>query len=405
MSAAQILVVIEELGSGPFTQYCLMMRHTINHAILRIIVLCTICCFAPSQILAQNSVVVPLQSDANNSMQDQNGAWLTKLSLENWFQEAHSFTDRKYLQSYFAQVAYVPPSNTYALIAQVKSNEQGVSLYYYSLGDSAFTYSMAAQGTENFWPASTIKLTAAIAALLKAKSLGINSRAIIRFNDLGQDITASLAELCTAAIVPSSNAAYNQLMLFAGRDECNEIYIRKMLALPTTILTRRYARARDEDNLRYSPPISYKQGNIEGSIPERYASMEYPQCPREANCTTLLELSDVLLRVVLHDELPESYRINLPAQDMELLKRALLKAPTCIGEGVHVALGAGATIYNKGGRVLGDDRLEIALVSAKNGTERYIIALSVPEHPLVESQTNDLARMLITAVQHSQSGH
>ncbi|MFA5624090.1 MAG: serine hydrolase [Bradymonadales bacterium] len=323
--------------------------------------------------------------------------YIAKKRLTGWFKLVEEKADRDYLQNYFNIVGYKPPPNTYALIARVAKIKSTISLQYFSLGDTAFTYSMTDSGEQNYWPASTVKLLAAVAALIKAQQLGIDSEAQITFSDIDEDVSASLAELCTAAIVASSNPAYNQLMLFAGVDEANKT-IRQTLALPQTVLLRRYARKRPDDNLRYSPIINYNHENKSGQIAERYSKSEYPQCPREANCTNLVELADLMLRVVLHNELPPKYRLPLAAKDIDMLNNSLLKAPSCIKNAVRSTMGARSKIFNKGGKVIGDDRLEVAVLSAHKSKERYLIALSMPQHDLVEEQTNELARQLILAM-------
>ena len=105
----------------------------------------------------------------------------------------------------------------------------------------------------------------------------------------------------------------------------------------------------------------------------------------------------------MHDELPAAYRFDLAKSDINMLQRMLLKAPSCIGKGVASAMGEKTLIYNKGGKVIGDDRLEIAFVSSPDKKERYLIALSVPYHADVETDTNKLAQMLINAMQDRAS--
>ena len=62
-------------------------------------------------------------------------------------------------------------------------------------------------------------------------------------------------------------------------------------------------------------------------------------------------------------------------------------------------MGSGTVIFNKGGKVIGDDRLEVAVVSSPDKKERYLVALSMPYYEGVEKETNRLAMHLITAMQ------
>ena len=316
---------------------------------------------------------------------------------EHWFAQVREHADTTRIAAYFEKIGFTPRPHTYALIAPIYSNGGQIELEYYSYLDTAFEYSMAPDGSENYWPASTVKLAACVLALMRMQEFGVDSQATIALDDIDGHYEGTVENLCRAAIIPSDNHAYNRLMEIAGFDRINDEYLPHVLHMPRMVLQRRYLRAHPHDNLRSSPEIQFTLGDVQGSIPaSQSAGKIRPECPREANCTTLAELAEVMLRTVMHENLPDGRRLPLPQPEIDRIRAALLEAPSCIGKGVRRALGPDAKVYNKGGKVTSDDRLEVAVVT--NGDARYLIALSVPYYEGVEEETNAIAEHLIRAV-------
>ena len=327
--------------------------------------------------------------------------WFIPEISRKWYKQTTKKANRTYLKDYFNHIGYEVPKDTYALIAPLAIRDGKLMMQYYSYRNTAFVYSMTPNGVERFWPASTVKLAAAVMALLKMNEHGTNGRAVIKMTDIEGDYEDTVDKLCREAIIPSNNTAYNRLMEIAGFDEINDHYLRSVFHFPKMVLQRRYARHNPNETLRDSPEIAFKDNKTTGVIPARRSSGTIrPECPRESNCTTLAELAEVMFRVVLHDELSKERRLSLKQGDISMLHDALKKAPSCIGDGVAAAMGPEAIVYNKGGKVFADDRLEIAVVSSPDKTERYLIALSMPYYNGVEKETNLLAQYLIQAMQN-----
>ncbi|MBQ9242025.1 MAG: serine hydrolase [Proteobacteria bacterium] len=325
--------------------------------------------------------------------------WFVPEASRKWYKQTSRHANRKYLSEYFKLIGYEVPKHTYALIAPLQTRGDKLSMQYYSYLSTAFEYSMTKDGEEKYWPASTVKLAAAVMALLKLREYKAGSKSVVSFTDLEGHYEDTVEKLCRDAIIPSNNTAYNRLMEIAGFDEINDHYLREVFHFPKMVLQRRYVRHRPEDSLRDSPEIQFSDGNVNGTIPERHSSGKMrPECPRESNCTTLAELGEVMFRVVLHEELPKKRQLALPSAEINMLREALVKAPSCIGDGITAAMGPGITIYNKGGKVIGDDRLEVAVVSTPDKRERYLVALSMPYYEGVEKETNRLAMHLISAM-------
>ena len=325
--------------------------------------------------------------------------WFEPSSSKKWYKQTIKHANTTYLAEYFKLIQYPLPKHTYALIAPIKKEKNKLFIQYYSYNNSAFEYSMTPDGQENYWPASTVKLAACVMALLKMHEYGASSQAVVSYTNLEGNYNDTVEKLCRDAIIPSNNASYNRLMEIAGFDEINDHYLPEVFHFPKMILQRRYVRHHPDDSLRVSPEITFTEGEKTGTIPERRSSGKMrEECPRESNCTTLAELGEVVFRTVLHEELPVNRRLSLPNDEINRVREALRKAPSCIGEGVATIMRKSAIVYNKGGKVIGDDRLEIAVVSSPDKKERYLIALSMPYYEGVERETNRLAMYLIEAM-------
>ena len=351
---------------------------------------------APSEPALQPAKTDPEKVKALHTEAD----WFVPDSSRKWYKQTSRHANRKFLKEYFTLIGYEAPKHTYALIAPLETRNGKLSMQYYSYMSTAFEFSMTPAGEEKYWPASTVKLAAAVLALLKLREYGAGGNANVSFTDLEGQYDGPVEKLCREAIIPSNNTAYNRLMEIAGFDEINDHYLRDVFHFPKMVLQRRYVRHHPEDSLRDSPEIKVTDGSVNATIPERHSSGKMrPECPRESNCTTLAELGEVMFRVVLHEELAKNRKLPLPLSDIELLRDALKRAPSCIGDGVAAAMGSGTVIFNKGGKVIGDDRLEVAVVSSPDKKERYLVALSMPYYEGVEKETNRLAMHLITAMQ------
>jgi len=318
-------------------------------------------------------------------------------SIESWFNDVKLHTNTDYLSQSFAENHYSPGRDAYAFIAQIDVNAMGEERYrFFSYQDTAFTFSLTPDGEERFWPASTVKLTAAVMALMRAEELGVSADDRISFTDLGVETHTTLRKLVRDAIIPSDNLAYNALMLFTGLDRANDDFIRSRFNFPTMVLQRRYQRKSKDDNLRSSPAFSIDHAGTVIVVPEETSTHYFEHVPREANATTLVELAEMLRRVM------SGQMISLSVDHLSLLRSALLEAPSCIGEGVKRAV-PNAKIYNKGGKVVGDDRLEIAYITDSNDVPLFLLALSLPYSDDVEKKTQEFAWQLIHAVQRTNN--
>jgi hypothetical protein len=310
-----------------------------------------------------------------------------------WYAQAERVADRTGLAASFASQGYAPPAGTYALAVRVIPGVEQPAFAIRSWNDTAFTYSAGA-----YWPASTVKLLAAVGALRTLGGHGLTGAATVSFTDDDGSYSGSVAALYDAAISVSDNVAYNRLMEIAGFDELNDGLLVDGLGLPRIVLQRRYTHPLPTSNLRTSPAITYSEGPLNGILPARTGVGQHPECPNEGNCTTLQELLDALRRVTLHDELPPGERFPLAPADVAGLVGALEAADTAFEPGASAALGHPVTVYNKTGEVWTDDRLDHGLVVDDVTGERFLLAASMPWSATTQADLSDLAHAMLVAL-------
>ncbi|MCP4676790.1 MAG: serine hydrolase [Deltaproteobacteria bacterium] len=301
-----------------------------------------------------------------------------------WYEQAEILCDRATLAESFTKMGYKPMAGSYLVAARVLEGGDQPAFEYYSLGDTAFAHSDG-----RFWPASTIKLMAAVGALSTLSKYGLNGDAYIDLTDARSRYRGSVAGLYQNAIIHSNNLAYDRLVMIAGFDELNDSLLTPENGFPTMTLQCPYYPGVEEPSLRTSPSIIYKQRKLEGEIPARHSNREHNECPGDANCTTLFELLDGLRRVMLHDELPIKDRFPLHKKDVKRLHAHLLEAKNKLEPGVSKALGHPVRVYNKAGRVPGADQNDHALVVDEVTGARYLVALSVPDTLRSDEKTQE----------------
>jgi len=300
-----------------------------------------------------------------------------------------SRVDARRLAEAFADAGYAPPDGTHLLVAREVSGDPG-RFEWLSLGATGFSPSPG-----RFWPASTVKVAAAVAALETVGRHGLTGAAHATFVDDDGPHVGTVRALAVASVRVSSNTAYNRTVLIAGFDRLNDVLLPRW-GLLHTVLQRRYTRSTDVRHLRRSPPIELREGGRRVALPERIGEGRHPACPDDGNCTTLFDLLSVMRRVVLHFELPPGERFAIAPSDADALRLALLTSGSRMARGARAALGD-VVVYNKTGTVVGDDRLDHGLVLDLSTGRRYLLALSIPWHGTTNGDAEELARMALVA--------
>lgn len=290
---------------------------------------------------------------------------------------ADSKVDGVSLPTLLSQQGFTPPEGFKALVVVLPKR---------GTADPARAYDWHGTGDDrdDWWPASTVKLYAAVAALETAHRLGFGPRAQVTFEYPDGPVTQRLDRLVKEALIPSNNLAYDRLIEIAGFDALHRGFFTKQHGFQNTVLLRAYGgRIRDPItqsgvNL-HSPPITLSFGKKRKQLPERTGKAR-GECAKQGNCTSLAELAETLRRVMLHDELPEKERFDLGPAELELLHGAL-GATRPRGENIVDGLRAGfgperpVTLHHKAGFAL-KWMSDAVLVEETATGKRYLVALA-----------------------------
>ena len=271
-----------------------------------------------------------------------------------------------------------PPSRPVSLDADLKAKgyevPEDANLYAVRVleGPEGRIYEQFEAGggalADDFWPASSIKVLAALGALDFARSLGFTGAATIAFDDgLASQTLRSIYE---PAIRDSSNYDYDLLVRIAGLDHLNEKFLTARNGFPVTSISRSYGGLPFDE----SPAMVFEEGDRRAYVPVR-KSDRAPEC--SGNCSNLFEMAESVRRIVLHDDIPADQRFDLDATDVKALAGALLKAEGFFPPAVSKALGAGAKIWSKPGDAAELDCLDVAFIQSRTG-RRFLVAGSVP---------------------------
>ena len=162
-------------------------------------------------------------------------------------------------------------------------------------------------------PASSVKIFAAYAALVRLSELGLGPDTYVQFLDRGRG--ATVHELVTKAIVSSDNMAYNRLVQLAGHHQIHEKYLKRY---PNTELNKPYMSKEwgvfTGGNFSFASPEIVLAGTIR--LPESAARVS-KMCGGQQACSTLEDLNNFLYDVVY---LTPS---NLSDANLRLLRQAL----------------------------------------------------------------------------------
>jgi hypothetical protein len=295
-----------------------------------------------------------------------------KVSSPAWFDLAAALADRELLGAGYAKRGYEPPAGAHVLAARIVDGLDQPAFSYLSYGDTGFVNSDG-----SFWPASAVKLLAALGALHTLRRHGLTGDAVLTFEDHRGKFHKKAERLYCAALTWSSNLAYDRLLRVAGFDEINQRFLTEARGFRYAAFQRPFARGEDGPPLRESPEIRYTEGEKTGVIPARKGTSTVERCPQGDNCASLFELLDALSRIVLHKELPELARFDVAPIDIRRLKAFLTQSKCGFTESALAVLGENTRIYNKRGYSPSFDMIDHALIVDKKTGRRYLLAASV----------------------------
>jgi hypothetical protein len=271
--------------------------------------------------------------------------------------------DRATLGDAFAAAGWSPPDGTEVYAARIVEGVGGPAYVVYEHEDGAFS--------QDYWPASTIKLLASLGALDHLRSRGFTGEATVAF-DTG--FTDTMRAIYGRAIRVSSNIDYDRAVRIAGLDRLNDVFLVPENGFEATAIQSSYSGIGVVD----APGFTLS----EGGRSEHVAAMtgRRGRCTRGNNCTTLFELVEAVRRVVLDAEIPEAERFDLHASDVRALTDALCTAtPSFFAAGAERAFGSPARICHKPGWVPDLDCLDHGLVEDTSTETRYLLAAAIPD--------------------------
>lgn len=256
----------------------------------------------------------------------------------------------------------------------------------------AYTFYEAGGGgfTDAFFPASSVKLLAALGALDFARSLGLTGDALI-------DGVWSIRDTYDAALRWSSNEDYDELVRIAGVERLNTQFL-PAHGYSATAIQEPYG---GDEQVVMSPEMVLSEDGRDVDVPERDGEADYG-C-EGGNCSSLFEMTDALRRVMLDGELPAADRFDLDPADIAGLQDALAGAEGFIAPGVADALGPDARIYTKPGWVPDLDCVETSLVVDPATGHRFLLGLSAPDDGTCE-ELSTMAHDVLTLLDSCDDG-
>jgi hypothetical protein len=247
---------------------------------------------------------------------------------------------------------------------RVVAGSESPGYVFYEAGGGAFS--------DDFWPASTIKLLAAIGALERVNEMGFSNEVYVSFDSGYANPLSSIVE---RAIRVSSNEDYDRTVRIAGLTRLNDEFLTPGRGFPFTAIQASYSGM----GVTSSPGITFAQeGRVEHVA--GYSGAPRGRCPGSGtNCTTLFELFEGARRLLLDAEIPERERFAIAPDDVELLRRSLCTAtPSFFEAGVERALGPGAAICHKPGWVPSRDCLDHGMIVDPVTGDRVFLAAATP---------------------------
>ena len=218
------------------------------------------------------------------------------------------------------------PSRTYILATSCKKNK---CIQYKSRNAKK-----TSRG--RYWPASSIKLWAAIGALQTLYKHNLDGESFVWWQHPKSYLSyaGKVNRLIYRSIRFSGNRSYDKLLIVARLDSLNSLS--KKWNLKSTYLSVAYST--NSKHVKYSPKL---QG-YKSTIPEHFSKLKSKRCRR--NCTSLQDLQTVLLYTILN-------KFQLKQKDYSNLIKALSLTKPIGYQCVKYYCGKNTKVYAKNGSV------------------------------------------------------
>jgi hypothetical protein len=340
-----------------------------------IVAILTFACTAPTHVFAQSKQANKKKSGGlltttNGTLKVSSGASLRMSSMAN-IKLANKPIEMppQYDTTFLPTLMKSKPEQFDSILAN--STKYRVQILYTQVDrdkrnrPSYTTYSYRLDPREYFYPASTVKLPTALAALEKMNTLKLSDKSTpmridsartdqspVRGDVTSSNGTASVAHYVKKIMLVSDNDAHNRLLEFVGPDELNNGLFAK--GYRNVKITRRLSVGSSMEQDRYSNPIAFFE-LIGGALytvrnlPLRTAKNEYFYDLRDlkqgkgvmrkdslvnepidfapSNYIALETLQKILRNVIFPEVAPEKERFNLTPADYDLLYTAMAMFP------------------------------------------------------------------------------
>ena len=187
----------------------------------------------------------------------------------------------------------------------------------------------------DFWPASTIKLYAALAALEQVHAMGLPLDVSVAFehkDDKGVwvlDSSRTLREMLSEVFIRSSNEDYTLLLRMTGRDAINSRFLIPDRGFKKSALMRGYVTARPWVYLPAEPQrITVRnQDGAAKSVEHTWGGRAWSEergatiiDAKTGNVTTTEDMAECLRRVIFHEQIPEAERFQISQEMVDFLR-------------------------------------------------------------------------------------
>lgn len=255
----------------------------------------------------------------------------------------------------------------------------------------------------DFWPASTIKLYTAVAALELLTERGFPLDTVVTFEHRDADgrwvldTARSVREMLSEVFRRSSNEDYTLLLRMVGIDRLNTKFLIPAKGFQSSALMRGYVLGRPWVYVRAEPQrvrLRAADGLQSETHEHTWSGRSYSEergatiiDAKTGNVTTTRDIVECLRRVLYHEYLPAEERFNLTAGQLAFLRGggaglAGLESGSQGNDNNHLISATRQTFpqavcYRKGG-LIGTYALEIAAVDDRaNGGPEYLLAPAI----------------------------
>ncbi len=226
----------------------------------------------------------------------------------------------KTLESLMAGEGFLPPTKFKAMVTVVDfDGQRNVK------ARRRYGYAKTADDVYGWNPASTVKIYAAVAALLRIERKGFSRKATVKFFGAAEKHETTVEALVEASLIKSDNIAHNRLVQLAGFDNLNSNFFSSRYGFKKSAISRAYETKKwvplgEAVSFRETPKIVLRERGKRRTI-QATTGTSKPKCAGGA-CTSLLDLSEAMARIML-DQLPASKRYDLSRATRRWLQRTL----------------------------------------------------------------------------------